>query len=363
MTTDQDNPNGPSEKPIDPFKTPGGVPHAVLAGGDTYEDAVKNACATLDATRDQIDVAVIEDGGSSFMHAVTGDKVRIRAVLKPQFRRFEQKGVTYLSMDDIRRIEDEAGPDALSDEQDLSDARTVLATIVNHIQPGTRVERFNREGTIHLRIISDGSGLFIGNKGQTLDSLQFVVNKIVQKATGDESIKIVVDSENYRGRKNDRIESLARRLGGQARKTGRVVTTDALTSFDRRTVHMTIRDQFPGIATRSIGDGDLKRVQIIPEGVDPGPEPPADDRPRRDSGRGRGGRPSRPRSDNRSDNREGGRPQSRSGGRGGRPPAPRKDPAGPIEIRGEEGFDVGEVEYEPIPEMVVDKKRTDDDES
>jgi len=114
-----------------------------------------------------------------------------------------------------------------------------------------------------LNIIGDGSGIFIGKKGQTLTALQFVLNKIRLNQLSDLP-HVTVDSESYRSRHKNAIISLANRLSEKAKQRNGPVSTNPLNPSDRRIVHMELKKD-SGLTTWSKGEGSLKRVIIAPK--------------------------------------------------------------------------------------------------
>ena len=113
-----------------------------------------------------------------------------------------------------------------------------------------------------LNIEGDKSGLLIGRKGRTLDALQFIVNKIVNKALAKRGY-VVVDSENYRQRRRDSLIQMALNMGDKAKRIGKPVPTSLLNPHDRRIVHLAL-SQDEDLDTKSRGEGILKKVLIIP---------------------------------------------------------------------------------------------------
>src|SRR5499426_446002 len=118
------------------------------------------------------------------------------------------------------------------------------------------------------RVILDAhgpeSGLVIGKKGSTLDALQYVINRIVSKKPND-GPGVIVDAEGYRGRREDSLADLARRLAEKAMKTGRPVPVEPMSPHDRRIIHVTLADH-GGVTTESEGEGLFRRVVIYPKG-------------------------------------------------------------------------------------------------
>jgi spoIIIJ-associated protein len=113
-----------------------------------------------------------------------------------------------------------------------------------------------------LDIAGEDAGRVIGKKGQTLDALQFVINKIVNRFP-DGRRHILLDSGDYRQRREDGLASLARREAKRALAQSRVITLEPMSPRDRRVVHLSLA-KFPGVSTRSDGQGNDRRVRIIP---------------------------------------------------------------------------------------------------
>lgn len=117
---------------------------------------------------------------------------------------------------------------------------------------------------IILDIAGENSGLLIGKKGATLDALQFLVNKIVNRID-PEKYRVVVDTEKYRERRHQSLVDLACRMAEKAKRNKRPVTISQLSAHDRRVVHLVLQDM-PGIKTRSRGEGPFKNIIIVPGG-------------------------------------------------------------------------------------------------
>jgi len=114
-----------------------------------------------------------------------------------------------------------------------------------------------------LNIKGDGSGLLIGRKGQTLDALEYLVNKIVHKGAEDKK-RIVVDTENYRSRREESLVKLAQRLADKAKRMGRPVTISPMSAHDRRIIHLALQED-KTLHTWSTGTGLYRKIIISPE--------------------------------------------------------------------------------------------------
>lgn len=109
----------------------------------------------------------------------------------------------------------------------------------------------------------ENSGLIIGREGQTLSSLQYLVNRLVSRKM-EASVRIQVDTGDYRERQDDKLRQIAEHLAGKAADMGRTQSTKPLSSYHRRVVHLALQEN-EEVFTRSKGDGPMKRVLIVPK--------------------------------------------------------------------------------------------------
>ena len=115
---------------------------------------------------------------------------------------------------------------------------------------------------IQLEIYGRDAGRIIGKKGQVLSALQYLTNRVVNRP-GLEKRYVTVDAEGYRSRRDNSLATMAQRLGRQAVEEGKIITFEPMNPRDRRVVHLALA-KFEGVITRSDGEGDDRRVQIIP---------------------------------------------------------------------------------------------------
>jgi spoIIIJ-associated protein len=147
----------------------------------------------------------------------------------------------------------------------VSRCTAVLAEVLGHIGVSCIIEPRPGEepGVTILDVTGDSSGLLIGRRGQTLDALDYLINRVVARPGADSSGRVVIDVEHYRERRREYLETLARRLGEKAKQTRRVVTLNPMSPRDRRVVHLALQDD-QALATRSQGDGYYRKVLILP---------------------------------------------------------------------------------------------------
>ena len=163
---------------------------------------------------------------------------------------------------------DESVPRHTSDaEAPQEDGKAELAVemvteIVNRMGLKVAVQIREDGEEVILDISGEDAGRVIGKKGQTLDALQFVINKIVNRFP-ESRRHVLLDSGDYRQRREDGLASLARREAKRAIAQSRVITLEPMSPRDRRVVHLSLA-KFPGVSTRSDGEGNERRVRIIP---------------------------------------------------------------------------------------------------
>jgi spoIIIJ-associated protein len=115
---------------------------------------------------------------------------------------------------------------------------------------------------IQLEISGRDAGRVIGKKGQVLAAVQYLTNRIVNRPGLDRRY-VTVDAEGYRSRRDNTLATMARRLGKQAVDEGKIITFEPMNPRDRRVIHLALA-KFEGVVTKSEGEGDDRRVQIIP---------------------------------------------------------------------------------------------------
>ncbi len=205
--------------------------------GKTTEEALENASRELDLQPEELNVDILEPGSAGIFGLVGGKKAKIKVTLEK--------------------------PEETNNENGVQLAREALEKILELIPVETTVNAEQTDGKIVLSIEGDTSGLLIGRRGKTLDALQYIVNKIVNKAL-DKKTYVVVDSENYRKRREESFTQLALKMGDKAKKIKKPVSTNLLNPHDRRIVHLTLQEDID-LDTKSRGDGLLKKVVIIPK--------------------------------------------------------------------------------------------------
>ena len=200
--------------------------------GKNIDDAITNACQELGITSDKLDYEVVEEGGSGFLGL--GKKA---AVIKAR-----KKG-------DV----DEIAADFLNKVFDAMELTVKL---------DVQVEDQDNEQTINIDIVGDDMGVLIGKRGQTLDSLQYLTGLIVNKESDDKFSRVRLDTENYRERRQQTLENLAKNIAKKVKRIKKPVALEPMNPYERRIIHSALQDD-KYCTTRSEGEEPYRHVVVV----------------------------------------------------------------------------------------------------
>ncbi len=206
--------------------------------GRTEKEAIDNAVEALNINREEFDVEIIGTAKKSLF----------------------RKGMVKIKV----HIEDdsEENSEPVSDFEEK--AVVFLEGLIEKMGfPGKAEVFFREENKLGITIVSDYSGILIGKKGKNLDAIQLIVN--VYTGRLDNTIRVIVDAENYRNRHEENIIRQASRMAEQVRKTRRSKLLEPMNPFERRLVHTTL-NEIDDVETKSEGEGLYRQVRILYKG-------------------------------------------------------------------------------------------------
>jgi spoIIIJ-associated protein len=219
--------------------------------GKTKDEAVRNACEELGVSEDELDVEVLSYGSTGIFGLVGAKKARIKVTL-PEV---------------LETQADEAMPGPSDEPEDIDTvaelARQTLHDVISFIVDDPVVSVAKDDGGIRLRIEASNAAILIGRHGRTLDALQYVVRKIVRKKTNTKA-PISFDVEGYRDRRKESLTQLALRLGEKVKRSGKPATISPMNAYDRRIVHVALKDDSK-LRTQSRGGGLFRKLVIFPQ--------------------------------------------------------------------------------------------------
>lgn len=139
--------------------------------------------------------------------------------------------------------------------------RELLDTMLGYLGFAFEIQEQEREGSLVLQILTHDADKLIGRRGQTLDDLQYLLNRLIQEQD-EKAPRVIVDVEHYREMRDDALIERVRHLAQGVENTGQPIQTDPLNSYDRRLVHNAFKDD-PKIMTWSPDDDSrIKRITL-----------------------------------------------------------------------------------------------------
>lgn len=261
----------------------------------TVEDAITEACKTFIVTSDKLDYQVVEEGSSGFLGFNTKPAVikaremdeeeilaaaakkerekkaieaaKLAASLKEESSKEKPKKVeakpvaqpqTIVSAEPKKSKSGHAVDAKVCEQQAKVFLEEVLAAM--KMTAAVTTEFDEQEQELYVDLSGEDMGVLIGKRGATLDSLQYLVSLVVNKGTGD-YIRVKVDTENYRKRRRETLENLARNIAYKVKRTKRPVSLEPMNPYERRIIHSALQnDKY--VMTHSEGEEPFRRVVV-----------------------------------------------------------------------------------------------------
>ena len=225
--------------------------------GKTEKEAIELAAAELNLEKDQFDVEILETQKNSLFKK---GYVKIRVVTldddKPRF--YENKNME----ENYSRIVTEPLPQGEFESKLIE----FITSVIEKMGYDVKVSISYREDKkIGIRLESSHSSILIGRKGKNLDALQLLAN-IYAGRLGHEEIRIILDTENYRIRREETLVRLAYTTADKVRTSHNSILLEPMNPFERRLIHTTLND-IPDVETKSEGDGLYKQVRVLYKGI------------------------------------------------------------------------------------------------
>lgn len=200
----------------------------ITISAKTVDDAVMKAAIELETTSDNLEYDIVEKGSTGFL-GLGAKPAIIRAKKKETM---QDKAVVFL--------------------RQVFDAMNMKVEIK---------EEFNQEEKeLNINLIGEDMGILIGKRGQTLDSLQYLVSLVVNKKK-EEYIRVKLDTENYRERRKETLETLAKNIAYKVKRTKHSVSLEPMNPYERRIIHAALQDD-KYVVTRSDGEEPFRHVII-----------------------------------------------------------------------------------------------------
>ena len=247
--------------------------------GKNIEDAITEACTKFTVTSDRLDYEIIDRGSAGFLGLNSHPAIiKAKPITEEEALKKEEAEtvpVVEENKEDItvqsevtetaerKPPKDEVKNDLSDEEKQKIISRTdkFLTDVFKamDIEVNKKID-FDQYGSLSINLEGPDMGVLIGKRGQTLDSLQYLVSLVVNKTKGN-YIRVKVDTEDYRERRKKTLENLAKNLSYKVKRTRRPVTLEPMNPYERRVIHSTLQnDKY--VTTHSEGEEPYRRVVI-----------------------------------------------------------------------------------------------------
>lgn len=208
---------------------------SIEAKGKTIDDAIANGLAQLGLEREKVTVTVLDEGNRGILGILGSRDARVRLAVRINKA---ERGIEILGK--------------------ILEYMNVDSPVVTSVSMGDYVA---------LNVSGENLGLIIGKRGQTLDAIQYIVNLILNRELSDadeERVRVVIDVEGYRNRRQEALRKLANRLAERALIENKSFVLEPMTPYERRIIHMALGDN-PQVSTFSQGAEPYRKVVISPK--------------------------------------------------------------------------------------------------
>ncbi|MCR5743998.1 MAG: protein jag [Lachnospiraceae bacterium] len=229
--------------------------------GKTVEEAVSEALSRLSCTAEELEYNVVDEGKSGFLGLGS----------KPA--EIEARKKETVSAETVSEVKEEAKAEANAEvKAETSDvlagdviakAEEFLNSIFANMGISAKLESSydEAEKSVDINIVGDDMGNLIGKRGQTLDSLQYLTSLVVNKNLS-EYVRVKLDTENYRARRKETLENLAKNIAYKVKRTKRAVKLEPMNPYERRIIHSALQDD-KYVYTKSEGEEPFRHVVVL----------------------------------------------------------------------------------------------------
>lgn len=196
--------------------------------GRTVEGALKNALKELKVEEDKVEVEVLDAGSKGFFNLIGTRPVKIRVKVKRDY---------------------------------MYEAKTFIRDVLNCMGVKAEIEIKEENNVIKVSLTGPDMGILIGYRGETLDSLQYLISLVVNKGHEMEYKRVILDTENYRLKREETLKRLARRIAEKVRRTARPVKLEPMNPYERRVIHSALQNDFY-VNTYSEGEEPFRKVVV-----------------------------------------------------------------------------------------------------
>ena len=226
------------------------MPKSIISEGQTSIEAIEKGLKELNVSKNQVEIRIIEEKKKSFFNILEPHVVKVEITLKEDATETTHKE-KHTEKREVR-------------EEDINSSKIAIEDFLNkflmEISDQITYNVEINENIIHVTIDGENSTKLIGYRGESLNSLQVILSTIANKGK-ESNIKVILDIGNYKETRKKTLEELAEKVGRNVMKTGKSITLEPMTAYERKIIHTKLQDS-EFVKTYSIGEDDKRRVVI-----------------------------------------------------------------------------------------------------
>jgi len=234
---------------------------SITVSARSVDEAVDQALQRLGLSREQVEIEVIKRGSRGLLGLLSEDAV-VRVTAKaPSPPPVVETAVPAAA---VQKAETVPEPPPAADHDEIARIGTeVLQNLLDHMALHARIAREKSPDLVRLNVMGKDLGVLIGRRGETLRDLQYLTCLLVSRRR-QRWPNLIVDVEHYKSRREKLLTDLARRMADRVRSTGEPMPLEPMPAYERRIVHLALRDD-PDVFTESSGQDEKRRVVILPK--------------------------------------------------------------------------------------------------
>lgn len=226
---------------------------SVISEGRTTNEAVENGLKILKVSKDRVDIKVLETEKKSFFSILAPRVVKVELTVKESAELPNIEKKTIEKAERILPSEENIEKAKENLEQFLKDFLSKMSSNINYT-----IEK--NEFGLDVIVNGEDTGVLIGYRGETLNSLQVILNAVANKGI-DQKIKVILDIEGYREKRKKTLEELAEKLSKTVLRTGKSITLEPMQAYERKIIHSVLQNNNK-ITTYSIGEEPYRKIVI-----------------------------------------------------------------------------------------------------
>lgn len=196
--------------------------------GKTVDEAIKAALKELNVTEDRVEVTVLEEGSKGFLNLIGSKPAKVSVKVKRDY---------------------------------IAEAKNFLRNVLNSMNVMAEISIKEENDIVYIELTGPKMGLIIGYRGETLDSLQYLVSLVINKGQETSYKKVVLDTENYRAKREETLRRVAEKTAMRVRKTRRPFKFEPMNPYERRIIHSALQDN-KFVKTYSEGEEPYRKIVV-----------------------------------------------------------------------------------------------------